>query len=736
MELVKEKILKLMQVAGYQPLNKSEMARALEVSPDQRSEMRAALQKLENAGQIVEGKKARYSLRAKKEGSLVGTIKFLKKGGALFFPDPEDLTNLQAGLDLSKYEKVFIPSKYSDVALDGDRVVIQVKNQPPPRWQKHSKKHRGQKDRGQDRDDTIGKVQQILKRKTNTFIGLYMKRGKFKYVQPEDSLLPNSMKVSDAKDARAGQVVVVKLLDWRRREDTPVCEVVDVVGWPEDPGVDILSVIHKYRLNQEFPDEVIAQAKKAHESGVPEEEIERREDWRGRLVLTIDPFDAKDFDDAISVEKTDTGWRLGVHIADVSHYVKENTELDQEALRRGNSTYLVDRVLPMLPEELCNDICSLRPEVDRLTKCAVIDISEKGEILKWILQDAVIHSKRRYSYEEAQEILNREPREEVEKMVHEAWKMASVLREKRFKNGSLDLDFPEIKVVLDEKFVPLRVDKLIHDPSHKLIEECMLIANEVVAIALKRKRVNSIYRIHESPDFDKLLDFTELAKSHGFEPGDLSNKKHVQQLIADIKGHPSEQSVKIGLLKSLKRAAYSTEGLGHYGLGKEDYCHFTSPIRRYADLVVHRGVQSLLENRPEKPARLPKAKVLLEYAEHISETERTSSSAESETKKMKLMEYLYMILRDGNETEFSGILTECRRNGAFVEILEIHQRGLVKIEDFPRGNWRLDAGVHRYSASGGRSISLGQKVSLKLAYVDIERQLIDLKITKYDNTNG
>lgn len=735
-ELVKEKILKLMKTAGYQPLNKSEMARAMEIPSSQRSEMRAALHKLEKSGQIVEGKKARYKLRAKTEGRLVGSIKFLKKGGALFFPDPQDETNLQAGLDLSKYEKVFIPSKYTDVALDGDRVLIQVRNQPPPRWQKHSKKHQERRATKEHHDDTIGKVQQILKRKTNNFIGLYMKRGKFKYVEPEDALLPKSMKVSNAKDATPGQVVVVQLISWENAQDTPLCEVIEVVGWPEDPGVDILSVIHKYRLQQEFPEEVVAEAKKAHESGVTEEEIARRIDWRDRLVLTIDPFDAKDFDDAIAVEKIDTGWRLGVHIADVSHYVREHTELDKEALRRGNSTYLVDRVLPMLPEELCNDICSLRPEVDRLTKCAVIEISEKGELLNWKLQDAVIHSKRRFSYEEAQEILEREPTGEIEEMVHEAWKMASVLRKRRFQHGSLDLDFPEIKVILDEKFVPQRVEKLVHDPSHKLIEECMLVANEVVAIALKRKKVNSIYRIHEAPDIGRLLEYAELAKSHGFEPGDLSNKKHVQKLIEDIKGHPSEQAVKIGLLKSLKRAAYSTEGLGHYGLGKEDYCHFTSPIRRYADLVVHRGVQSLLENRPEKPARLPKAKVLLEHAEHISETERTSSSAESETKKMKLMEYLYYILRDGNEKEFNGIVTECRKNGAFVEITDIHERGLVKIEDFPRGNWRLETGMHRYSASGGRAISLGQKVIIKLVYVDIERQLIDLKITKYNDNNN
>ncbi len=729
------KILKLMQSAEYKPLNKSELARALEITSRQRGEMRDALRQLENEGKVIYGRKGRFSLRAKTAGRLVGEMHFLKKGGAFFFPDPNDAENLEAGLDLTKYKKVFVPSRHTSTALNGDRVAVQLSQQAPPRWKKDGKKPKGSSGRSgkkDSKDETIGKVVAIIKRKSNTLIGQYMKKGKFSYVQPEDALLPPSMDVSDSKDAQSGQVVVVELEKWDNAWDTPMCKVLEVVGWPEDPGVDILSVVHKYRLHQEFSEEILAEAKRVHTEGVSEKEIARRDDWRQRLVITIDPFDAKDFDDAISVEKLDDGWRLAVHIADVSHYVKPDSLLDREALLRGNSTYLVDRVLPMLPEVLCNDICSLKPEVDRLTKCAIIDISSSGELKKWSLCDAVIHSKKRYAYEEAQEVLERKPVGACEEMVHEAWKMASVLRKRRFAHGSLDLDFPEVKVILDENYIPIRVDKLRHDPSHKLIEECMLAANEVVAVALKRSRTNSVYRIHEMPDFDRLNEFAELAKAHGFHPGDLSNKKHVQQLIEEIKDHPSEQAIKIGLLKSLKRAAYSTDGLGHYGLGKEDYCHFTSPIRRYADLVVHRGVQNLLVNRPDKPARLPKAKVLLEHAEHISDTERNSAAAESETKKMKLMEYLWRILTGDNDVEFDGVITECRRNGAFVEVVEICEKGMVKIEDFPRGNWQFEDGMHRYVASGNRKITLGQTVKMKLVAVDVARKQIDLRITKYD----
>lgn len=721
--MVNKRILQLMQSADYQPMNKSELARALNIHPKKRVEMRNALASLEHSGDIISGKKARYSLRAKNQGRLVGEVKFLAKGGALFFPDLKDESNLSAGLELDKYKKMIVPSKYTYTALDGDKVMIQVIPSSP---------RRGRVPRRDNKDEEVAKIVQIIQRKKITMIGLFMKRGKFTFVQPEDTLLPSSVDITETLDARAGQMVVFELLEWENPWDTPLCKIIKVIGWPEDPGIDILSVIHKHRLRKEFNEEVLEEAKSAHARGVSPNEIENREDWRGRLVFTIDPYDAKDFDDAICVEKTKSGWRLAVHIADVSYYVKPDSELDKEALARGNSTYLVDRVLPMLPEELCNDICSLKPNVDRLTKCAVMEIDHTGNLTKWYLSNAVIHSKKRFSYEEAQEILDANRAEEsTEEAVIEAWKMAKKLREKRFSNGSLDLEFDEVKVILDDKYTPIRVDKVTHSASHQLIEECMLAANEAVARSLKGNRKNSVYRIHEEPAFDKLEEFTELARAHGFEPGDLSNKAHVQSLIADIKGHPSEQAIKIGLLKSLKRAAYSVEPLGHYGLGKQDYCHFTSPIRRYADLVVHRGIQSLLVNPPKKLDFIPKKTVLDHYSEHISDTERTSAAAENETKKMKLIELMYMVYRGDIEMELTGTVTECRKSGAFVEIHQILQRGLVKIEDFPRGNWRLEPSSHRYAASGGREINLGQKVALKLVHVDLSRQLIDLSIIKY-----
>jgi len=505
MESITDQILTILK-QSQNPLNKSELARELDLHPKDRAKMRNALAKLESQGMLVMGKKSRYSLRGSSSPQLVGTISFLRSGGALFFPDVNDEQNINSGVDLDEFKKIFISSKNSLTALDGDRVVVEITYTPAKRRELEKKGKGGNKGRkyipekrskggykgnktnggktkaDKTRGDELpaGKVVLLVKRRTTNVVGVYFKRGKFSYIQPDDTLLPPSMEVGECIGAKTGQKVTAKLISWENPWDTPRGEVIEVLGWPEDPGVDIVSVIRRYNLPESFNDTLMAHAKAAHETGVPESEIQRREDWRDRIVITIDPWDAKDHDDAITVKKLDNGWELAVHIADVSHYVTEHSELDKEALQRGNSTYLVDRVLPMLPELLSNDMCSLRPNVDRLTKCAVMNISSSGEVKDFYLCDAVIHSQYKLSYEEAQKILD-DPKAEGElaDLVKESWKMASVLRKRRFTNGSLDLEFPEIKVVLNEQKTPIRIDKVVHLESHQLVEECMLIANEI-----------------------------------------------------------------------------------------------------------------------------------------------------------------------------------------------------------------------------------------------------------------
>src|SRR5213076_2709046 len=334
--------------------------------------------------------------------------------------------------------------------------------------------------------------------------------------------------------------------------------------------------------------------------------IDGREDLRGQFIVTIDPDDARDFDDAIHVEDIKGGWQLGVHIADVSAYVRPGSALDREAQRRGNSVYLPDRVIPMLPERLSNGVCSLNPHVDRLTHSVFLQFDRNGRVRQTRFVRTVIRSAHRLTYKQAFAILKSSARDELSERLHTAWKLAALLRRKRFEHGSLDLDMPEVKVVVDKKGKPIRFERVENDESHQLIEEFMLAANEAVARELKKRAIPTIYRIHENPDPEKLAEYREFVLSFNYNVGDLAHRAEVQRLLAAIRGKPEEQALKIGLLKSLKRARYFPQPLGHYGLAKPNYLHFTSPIRRYADLVVHRALgKDAAPRRPASAARWP-----------------------------------------------------------------------------------------------------------------------------------
>ena len=784
----RSRILDLMKSGDYQPMNKSEFSRTLNVPSPARAAMRAALNKLERKGVIELGKGSRYSLAGKvagpvksmkrglEGGLMVGVIRFQNGGNAWFYPDLDNKDNVAAGLDVDKFDRVFVMNYDTGLALDGDRVSVMVKLPKPPGEQPPSAKYKGKNfkgkkggkyrggkggnRRGRFDDEAKGKVTNVIKRMSGVVLGTYRAKGKFRNVEPDFPGFQRPMElVGGEMGAKSGQRVVAELVSWDSKAAPPVGKITKVLGWPEDPGVDIESVISKHSLRAGFPGDVkdeavallsslqggsVSNAEEGEESpvlNISKKELERREDWRDEMVLTVDPDDAKDFDDAVAVKALESGgYELAVHIADVSHYIKPGSALDEEAVQRGNSTYLVDRVLPMLPFQISNNICSLRPEVDRLTKCAVMTFDKNGTRLSSRFCDAVIHSKVRLAYEQAQVLLGL-PIENADKIkvpklgkdildaLKLTWELASILRKRRFADGALDLEFEETKIVLDDKLKAVDVVAVVHNESHQMVEECMLAANEAVAVALKMQQKSAIYRIHEDPDFDKLNEFAEKAKAQGYRVGDLTNKKHIQELLNLVKGTTNEESIKIGLLKSLKRAAYSTDGLGHYGLAKMDYCHFTSPIRRYADLVVHRALQSLLVNPPEKPDRNPKLAKLVEIAAHISDTERKSSEAETETKRMKMMEYLVSIQEDGGGKVFVALVTDVRHMGLFVEISSMKVKGLVKVEDMPSRSfdkWRMDG--LRYVCSNGEEIKLGQKVNVEIVRVDLERKMVDFRI--------
>ena len=735
LENLRDPVLAALRAASGNPLSKSQIARALKLPGPRVSELRDTLDALVKQGEITLGKKSCYQLASAPKNQLTGILKFQHKGHAFFFPEITDEQNIASGVDFTVHSRILVNRRDVGSSLDGDRVVISFSK---PSARPFRTRSEFTPDPG---NEIQGKVEKVLARRSGRLVGVFRSKGKQLWVDCDDKALEGKIDVTGDTTAQPGQMVVVDLENWEDRSITPRGRIIEVLGWPGDPGVDIISVIHRFGLRTSFPDDVLAEARAVPEDPEPAE-IARRKDWRDKLVITIDPFDAKDHDDAIWCEKTKRGWTLAVHIADVSHYIKPGSQMDKEAIERGNSTYLVDRVLPMLPTELSNGICSLKPDVDRLTKCALLEISESGEITKAKFLDAVIHSRAKLSYEMAQAILDGKPAPAgsdptLVGMVKEGWKLASILRRRRFENGALDLEMPEIKIRLDEQGRAEVAEPVIHTESHQLVEECMLAANEAVAKILRERMKPAVYRIHDDPDPSRLLDYTETAKAHGYRPGDLTNRAHIQKLLDESKGSPEEHVIKLGLLKSLKRAAYSAEPVGHYGLAKGDYCHFTSPIRRYADLIVHRALQPLLENPPKKHDRTPSQAELREISRHMSDTERTSSDAESETKQIKLLEYLDRVASADEPPVFDGLITDVRGMGLMVEIPNMGVRGVVKREDLPEGRWRFEA--HRMawvSVDGQKVIQLGMRLPLRVINIDFEKRFVDFAVAGRPTTAG
>lgn len=637
---------------------------------------------------------------------------------------------------------LFVPGRFSGTAMHGDRVAVKLAKKPAPRWHRHVKSRR---DRITDDDESLeARVIEIVERGSQKIVGTFRQHGRYAHLLPENRSLPTSFNLEGSTlKAKNGDKVIGEFVSWDSPHLPPKARLTEVLGRPDAPGVDILSVIHRYGLPLEFPKTVLQEAELLPDAVDDAEEIARREDWRDRQVFTIDPEDAKDFDDAIHVEARDGGgWELAVHIADVSHYVKPGTALDKEAKKRGNSVYLADRVLPMLPEKLSNGLCSLKPEVDRLTHAVVMRFDGEGRQVSARFVSAVICSRRRYTYEEAIERMN-QPIEEIDALDPEeaslghhlkrAWELGSRLRQRRFEAGALDLDFPEVRAVLDGKGRAIDVKRSEYDESHQLIEEFMLAANEAVARETKNAQAPSVYRVHEDPDPDKLMEFAYQASGYGYRSGDVTIRAELQNLLRAIRGKPEEHSLKIALLKSLKRAHYSADPDGHYGLAKLNYTHFTSPIRRYADLVVHRVLRKLVATRAgEGGDPTPSQGRLAEIAKHISETERVAADAEIETRRMKLIEYLIRVSGEDNGRAFEGVIYDVRPIGAFVELTDLLIKGLIRKDDLPSGDlYRFDSARNQLVGRHGKfKLAVGHRVKVRVVRVDRAKGFIDFSLVQ------
>ncbi len=733
---IEARVLELLRGPGYQPQNKSEIARTLDVSPDDRAALRDCLRRLEQDGTLSKLKRGRYSLRnsSGKGNVLVGTLRIRQNGDAFFLPDLSDPQNREATQAVTEHTRILLARGALGTALSGDRVAVAVEQSGVPKWWKHVARKRDLIRQLEQSGEArwTGRVVKILERARNRFVGTFHADGKFLYVAPDEADIPtidlSALPLPPNPSPVPGQKVLVNVTSWESRHSHPRGEIVRILGDPGTPGIDVLSLIYRYGLPTEFPHHVLAEAESRAALGIPDNELATREDWREKWVITIDPEDAKDFDDAIAVEALpDGGWELAVHIADVSFYVPSGSALDQEALSRGNSTYLVDRVIPMLPEPLSNGICSLRPDEDRLTRSVVMRFDKYGHRTSARFAKTVIRSRKRLSYEQAFALMRSDAdpaSEPVAILLHRAWDLASKLRTRRFDHGSLDLDFPEVKVILDPAGKPVELRTILYDESHQLIEEFMLAANEAVAQELKNRAGPAIYRIHDDPDEEKLYDFRDLARQFGHHVGDLTHRPELQKLLAQIKGSPEEHALKLGLLKSMKRAVYHADPLGHYGLNKSDYTHFTSPIRRYADLIVHR----VLFKEPDDPAN-PRYARMGEIADHVSETERTSAAAEMDSVQIKKLEFIENLTRENPNQVFDAIIQDIRRIGLFVEIGAFQLKGLVKAEDLPGGDdYDFDRALQTFVGHyHGRKFALGQSIRVRLKNINRERNFIDFQ---------
>lgn len=722
---LKDRLIRHMEDGRYEPQSKSELARALNVDSRQKLDFRALVDQMEEEGKLVRLQKGRYALKRERRNLVHGMIRILRSGKILFLPRKGDPAAAALGWDTEAIPELELKPNRLGNALDGDRVAVRVER----------KAARGRRNIRRDRFSSPdagmkARVEEVTERARSRWLGVF-RTGKNKpgRVLGDGVSSPSSIELAEkpAMEVLPGQLVSVEPVTCGEEKKAPRGKIVEVLGYPDEPHVDMEAVIRKYGLSAEFPASVLRELETLPQNPSPGE-LARRENWTDRTVITIDPASARDFDDAISITATPSGWTLAVHIADVSHFVRPGGALDGEALRRGNSTYLPDRVLPMLPPRLSDDLCSLRPDVVRLTKVCEMKFDQKGKMLRARFADAFIRSKARLTYQEAFAMLKGNDKGEVPSTVREAWNLASILRRNRYAKGALDLDFPEVRAVMDKDGRVTGIITEEYDESHQLIEECMLAANEAVALALKNGNRPTIYRVHEEPDSSKLFEFGQLCKLYGHPVHDIGQRQYLNELMKSIKGSPDEQLLKLALLKSLMRARYDTEPLGHYGLATPNYCHFTSPIRRYADLVVHRSLNPLLANPPKGAKGAGSAGRLEEDAEHISETERISASAEKDANRMKLFEWLEGQCYTEHPEVHEALVTETRHFGVLLEIPRLQIKGLVKPDKLPGGRWVYEAFASRWKNDHGSVLCAGLRVPVIPVKVDREQQWADFAI--------
>lgn len=696
---LKQTIIVFMKEEAYKPMDIQELSIRFKINKDDYKFFKKALRTMEKEGLIVKDSKDRYSL-PQKMGLISGKLQAHAKGFAFLIPDDE------------KEKDVFIPSSFINGAMNGDKVLVEV-----TREDKDAKKREGE-------------VVQVVERVNKKFVGVYEESGNFGFIVVEDTKINQDIFINkkDKNGAKNGDVVLVEITKWPEKKRSPEGKVVEVLGKEGDKGLDILTIIKKFGLPEEFPSKVLNFVRDIEDS-IEEKEYKRRRDLRDIRMVTIDGEDAKDLDDAVSIERVSKGkYKLGVHIADVSHYVKEKNPLDKEALKRGTSVYLIDRVIPMLPKELSNGICSLNPNVDRLALSCFMTIDNNGKVIDSEIMESVIKTDERMTYTDVTKILKDNDEELIKKhdyLVDDFKAMEELCRilyKKRLERGAVDFDFAEAKIKLNELGKPIEIKADEREIANKVIEEFMLVCNETIAETMFYKKLPFVYRVHEDPDTEKLQKFKEFAYNLGYVvkwDGDIQ-PKDLQVIIEKVKGQKEEVVVNTLLLRSMMQARYSPENVGHFGLAAQYYCHFTSPIRRYPDLQIHRIIKEYLNGKMDD-VRKKKLINLVDYAsKQSSETERIAQDAEREVDDLKKAEY--MLDRIGEE--FTGIISSVTSFGIFVELPNTIE-GLVHITALDDDYYIYDE-VHLclLGERTKKAYKLGEEVKIKCSRVDIPNREI------------
>ena len=701
MQARKERILAYIRSDEYIPMKRKDLRVMMDVPVEDRPAFEELLQQLIDEGHVFETRKGKL---ASPKDLQMATGSFIGHARGFGFVTPDE-----GGDD------VFIPASETMGAMQKDKVLYKVL-------------HKAEKGKKAD-----GVIVKILERGMQRIVGTFEASNKgFGFVVADDKKIAKDIFISrdHTKGAVSGHKVVVEITDYGEDRRNPEGKVVEILGHVNDPGVDILSVIRRYELAVEFPDEVYAEIEHL-ETEVAEEDKVGREDIRDWLTITIDGEDAKDLDDAITLVKLDNGnYELGVHIADVSHYVREYTELDKEAYARATSVYLVDRVIPMLPHKLSNGICSLNPHVDRLALSCIMEINHRGEVVAHRIAETVINSNYRMTYTAVREILEDgtpellEQYQEIVPMLEEMEELRQILGNKRRKRGSVNFDLPESKIILDENGKPIDIKPYERSISTNMIEEFMLVCNETIAENSFWQEMPFMYRSHQEPDEDKMEKMEQFLRGFGYhlrkKDGEI-HPREIQKVLRTAEGTDEERIITRMVLRSMMQARYTAENGGHFGLAAKYYCHFTSPIRRYPDLEIHRMIKKMLHGELDEKASANYRKKMPDWAKHCSKQERVAEDAERDTDALKKVEYM----EDKIGQIYEGIISGVTGWGIYVELPNTIE-GMVALNQMDDDFYEFDdKNMLVYGKRTKRSYRLGDRVTVSVTKVDRMMGTID-----------